>query len=388
MGDIETSATHSFSTRAIHAGQDADPTTGAVVTPISLSTRFAQEAVGEHKGFEYARVQHPTRSALEANIAALEGGATGHAFASGMAAISALMTMIRAGEHVVASDTVYGGTYRLLTQVLDRSGLESSWVDTSDLDAIEAAMTPRTRMVYVETPTNPLMGITDLAGAAAIAHRHGAVLAVDNTFASPYFQRPIEQGADIVMHSATKFLNGHSDALGGLLVATRSEDSEWFAFVQKSAGGVLGPFDAYLTLRGIKTLPVRMERREVNGRAIAEFLAAHGKVARVLYPGLPDHPGHEIHRRQASGFGALISFDVGTVAAAKTVLEAVRVMSLAESLGAVETLISHPATMTHPSVPAAERQRIGLSDGLVRVSVGLENVEDLLADLDQALAAV
>jgi cystathionine beta-lyase/cystathionine gamma-synthase len=377
-----------FSTRAIHAGQKPDPTTGAVNVPIYATSTYVQDGMGVHKGFEYARVQNPTRSALEANIAALEGGATGHAFASGMAAISALMTMIRAGEHVVASDTVYGGTYRLLTQVLDRSGLESSWVDTSNLDAIEAAMTPRTRMVYVETPTNPLMGITDLAAAAAIAHRHGAVLAVDNTFASPYFQRPIEHGADIVMHSATKFLNGHSDALGGLLVATRPEDSEWFAFVQKSAGGVLGPFDAYLTLRGIKTLPVRMERHEVNGRAIAEFLAGHGKVARVLYPGLPDHPGHEIHRRQASGFGALISFDVGSVAAAKTVLEAVRVMSLAESLGAVETLISHPATMTHASVPAAERQRIGLSDGLVRVSVGLENVEDLLADLDQALAAV
>jgi cystathionine beta-lyase/cystathionine gamma-synthase len=377
-----------FSTRAIHAGQKPDPSTGAVNVPIYATSTYVQDGMGVHKGFEYARVQNPTRSALEANIASLEGGATGHAFASGMAAISTLMTMIGAGEHVVASDTVYGGTYRLLTQVLNRSGLESSWVDTSNLEAIEAAMTPRTRMVYVETPTNPLMGITDLAGAAEIAHRHGAVLAVDNTFASPYFQRPIEHGADIVMHSATKFLNGHSDALGGLLVATRPQDSEWFAFVQKSAGGVLGPFDAYLTLRGIKTLPVRMEKHETNGRAVAEFLAAHGKVARVLYPGLPDHPGHEVHRRQASGFGALISFDVGSVAAARVVLEGVRVLSLAESLGAVETLISHPATMTHASVPAAERERIGLTDGLVRVSVGLENVEDLLADLDQALAAL
>jgi cystathionine beta-lyase/cystathionine gamma-synthase len=305
-----------------------------------------------------------------------------------MAAISALMTMIRSGEHVVASDTVYGGTFRLLTQVLDRHGLKSSWVDTGDLAAIEAAMTPQTRMVYVETPTNPMMGITDLAGAAQIAHRHGAVLVVDNTFASPYFQRPIEHGADIVMHSATKFLNGHSDALAGLLVATRPEDSEWFAFVQKSAGGVLGPFDAYLTLRGIKTLAVRMERHETSGRAIAEYLDGHSKVAKVFYPGLDHHPGHDVHRRQATGFGALISFDVGGLAAAKVVLDKVRVLSLAESLGGVETLISHPATMTHASVPAADRQRLGIVDGLVRISVGLEDVADLLDDLEQALAGL
>lgn len=377
-----------FSTRAIHAGQEPDPTTGAVNVPIYATSTYVQDELGKHKGFEYARVQNPTRSALEANVASLEGGLTGHAFASGMAATSCLMTMIRAGEHVVASHTVYGGTYRLLTQVLNRSGVESSWVNTSNLDEIEAAMTPQTRIVFVETPTNPMIGITDLAGAAEIAHAHGAILAVDNTFASPYFQRPIEHGADVVMHSATKFLNGHSDALAGILVAARPEDSEWFAFVQKSAGGVLGPFDSYLTLRGIKTLPVRMERHETNGRAVAEFLDGHPKVARVLYPGLPHHPGHEIHQRQASGFGALVSFDLGTLEAVKTVLDRVRVLSLAESLGAVETLISHPASMTHASVPAEERARIGLGDGIVRVSVGLENVEDLLADLDQALAAI
>jgi cystathionine gamma-lyase/cystathionine beta-lyase/cystathionine gamma-lyase/homocysteine desulfhydrase len=377
-----------FSTRAIHAGQEPDPTTGAVNVPIYATSTYAQEALGKHKGFEYARVQNPTRSALEANIASLEGGRSGHAFASGMAAISALMTMLRSGEHVVASDTVYGGTFRLLTQVLDRYGLTSSWVDTGDLAAIEAAMTTQTRMVYVETPTNPMMGITDLAGAAQIAHRHDALLVVDNTFASPYFQRPIEHGADLVMHSATKFLNGHSDALAGLLVATRPEDGEWLAFVQKSAGGVLGPFDAYLTLRGIKTLAVRMERHEESGRAVAEFLDGHGKVAKVFYPGLEHHPGHAIHRRQATGFGALISFDVGSLTAAKTLLDRLRVLTLAESLGGVETLISHPATMTHASVPAADRLRLGISDGLVRVSVGLEDVADLLEDLDQALAAV
>jgi cystathionine beta-lyase/cystathionine gamma-synthase len=377
-----------FSTRAIHAGQEPDPTTGAVNVPIYATSTYVQDELGKHKGFEYARVQNPTRTALEENIASLEGGASGHAFASGMAAISALMTMIKSGEHIVASHTVYGGTYRLLTQVLDRSGLQSTWVDTSDLDAVEAAITPQTRMVYVETPTNPLMGITDLAGAAEIAHRHGALLAVDNTFASPYFQRPLEHGADIVMHSATKFLNGHSDALGGLLVASRPVDGEWFAFVQKSAGGVLGPFDAFLTLRGIKTLEVRMEKHEANGRAMAEFLDGHPKVGRVFYPGLAAHPGHEVHQRQATGFGALISFDLGSVAAAKTVLDQLRVLSLAESLGGVETLISHPATMTHASVPAEERRRIGLGDGLVRVSVGLENITDLLTDLDQALAAL
>ncbi|MCZ6507300.1 MAG: PLP-dependent aspartate aminotransferase family protein [Acidobacteria bacterium] len=377
-----------FSTRAIHAGQEPDPATGAINVPIYATSTYVQDELGKHKGYEYARVQNPTREALERNIASLEGGLSGHAYASGMAAISTLMTMVKAGEHIVASHTVYGGTYRLLTQVLDRYDLQTSWVDTSNLDEIEAAMTPQTRMLFVETPTNPMMGITDLAGAAEIAHRHGAVLAVDNTFASPYFQRPLEHGADIVMHSATKFLNGHSDALGGLLVAARPEDGEWFAFVSKSAGAVLGPFDAYLTLRGIKTLEVRMERHEANGRTLADYLDAHGKVGRVFYPGLAGHPGHDVHRRQASGFGALISFDVGSLAGAKIVLDRVRVMSLAESLGGIETLISHPATMTHAAVPTAERQRLGIVDGLVRLSVGLENVADLLADLEQALAGL
>jgi cystathionine beta-lyase/cystathionine gamma-synthase len=305
-----------------------------------------------------------------------------------MAAISALLTMVGSGDHVVASHTVYGGTYRLLTQVLDRYGVLSSWVDTSDLDNIEAAVTPATRMVYIETPTNPMMEITDIAGAGAIAHRHGAILAVDNTFASPYFQRPIELGADVVVHSATKFLNGHSDALGGLLVATTEKQRDWFAFVQKSVGAVLSPFDSFLTLRGIKTLAVRMERHERLGGAVAKFLAAHPKVGRVYYPGLPSHPNHAVHKGQASGFGALISFDLGSFGAAKRFLDRLEVMALAESLGGVETLISHPASMTHASIPPAARAKLGITEGLVRVSVGLEDLDDLLGDLERALEAV
>ncbi len=377
-----------FSTRAIHAGQPPDPTTGSVTVPIYATSTYVQEAVGRHKGFEYARIQNPTRSALETNVAALEGGRSGHAFASGMAAIHTLMSLLRSGDHIVASDTVYAGTFRLLTQVLDRYELHSSWVDSSDLQQVEDAVIERTRMVYVETPTNPMMGITDLAAAAEIAHRHDAILAVDNTFASPYFQRPLEHGADIVVHSATKFLNGHSDSLGGVMVARHEEHEEWFAFMQKSAGAVLGPFDAFLTLRGIKTLGVRMDKHEESGRAVAAHLEEHPKVERVFYPGLADHPGRQIHEKQASGYGALIAFDLGSEAAARRVLDRVRVLSLAESLGGVETLISHPATMTHASIPPEERARVGLTDGIVRVSVGLEDLEDLLADLDQALTAV
>jgi cystathionine beta-lyase/cystathionine gamma-synthase len=374
-----------FNTRAIHAGQSPDPTTGSVNVPIYATSTYVQEELGKHKGFEYARVQNPTRFALEANLAAIEGGATGHAFASGMAAITTLATLVRSGEHIVASRNVYGGTFRLFTKVLDRYDLRVSWVDTAKLDEIERAMTPQTRMVYVETPTNPMMDITDLEGASEIAHRHGAFLAVDNTFLSPALQRPIELGADVVVHSTTKFLNGHSDSVGGALIATRQDHGEWFAFVQKSMGGILSPFDSFLVMRGIKTLGVRMERHEANGRAIARFLAEHPKVKTVLYPGLPDHPGHDLQKRQASGFGAMITFDVGGYSEAKVVLDRVRVMSLAESLGGVETLISHPATMTHASVPAEERAKLGLTDGLVRISVGIEDLDDLLGDLDFAL---
>lgn len=377
-----------FSTRAVHAGQPPDPSTGSVSTPIYQTSTYVLDELGKHKGFEYARVQNPTRSALEANVASLEGGLSGHAFASGMAAISTITSLLSAGDHVVASHNVYGGTYRLFTQVLERYNLEFSWVDTSDLANVESAMRDNTKLLFLETPTNPMMEVTDIAGAAEIAHARGALVAVDNTFMSPYFQRPLELGADIVVHSATKFLNGHSDSLGGVLIAKNEAESEWFAFMQKSAGGVLGPMDSFLVLRGIKTLPVRMERHEQSGRKIAAFLDEHPKVVRVLYPGLATHPGHELQKRQAGAFGALISFDLGSHEKAKVFLDGLQILSLAESLGGVETLISQPATMTHASVPEEARLKLGITDGLVRVSVGLEDAEDLVADLERALAQV
>jgi len=374
-----------FSTRAIHAGQAPDARTGAVAVPIYQTSTYAQPELGRHLGYEYARVQNPTREALEDNVASLEGGRSGHAFASGMSAISALLTMVKAGEHVVASQNVYGGTYRFFHHILEGYGLDFTWVDSTDPANIEQAMKDSTRLVYVETPTNPMMEITDIAAAAAVAHSHGAVLAVDNTFMSPYFQRPLERDADIVIHSTTKFLNGHSDSIGGALIARSEEHGEWFDFVQKSVGAILSPFDSFLTLRGIKTLAVRMDRHERNARTIAHFLQEHDAVQRVLWPGLPDHPGHETQQKQASGFGALITFDVGSYEAAKSLLDRVEVLTLAESLGGVETLISHPASMTHASVPAERREELGISDGLIRVSVGIEDAEDLLNDLEQAL---
>jgi cystathionine gamma-lyase/cystathionine beta-lyase/cystathionine gamma-lyase/homocysteine desulfhydrase len=377
-----------FATRAIHAGQPPDPTTGAVAVPIYMTSTYVHDALGEHKGFEYTRVHNPTRFALEDNVASLEEGVTGHAFASGMAAISALLTLVKTGEHVVVSQDVYGGTYRYFTQILEKYGLSFSWVDATSLDTIEAAMRPNTKLLFLETPTNPLMQITDIAAAAEIAHRHGALVAVDNTFLSPYLQRPLTLGADVVVHSTTKYLNGHSDALGGVLVAKDRAQGDWFYFVQKSAGAVMSPFDAFLVMRGIKTLPVRMERHEATAREIAALLADHPKVKRVLYPGLPDHPGFEIQQRQARGFGAMISFEVDGYDAAKRCLDRLEVMSLAESLGGVETLVGHPATMTHASVPPERRAALGLSDGLIRISVGIEDREDLLADLARGLDAV
>jgi cystathionine beta-lyase/cystathionine gamma-synthase len=374
-----------FSTICIHAGQTPDAGTGAIITPIFQTSTYVQDALGQHKGYEYARTQNPTRTALEQNIAAIEGGTAAYAFASGMAAIDAITTLLQAGDHVVVTDNTYGGTFRLFDKVLRKYGLEFSYVDTSQLDAIERAMQPHTKMLFVETPTNPVMRLTDIAAAAAIAHRHGARLVVDNTFASPAVQRPIALGADLVMHSTTKYLNGHSDSVGGVVIATRGEDIEWLKFIQNAAGAILSPFDSWLVLRGTKTLTVRVAQHNANGMALAEFLAAHPKVTKVLYPGLPDHPQHELAKRQMKGFGGMLTFDVGTFEAARRVCNRVKLMALAESLGGVETLMSHPASMTHASVPPERRQAIGLTDSMVRISAGIEDPADLIADLTQAL---
>lgn len=380
--------TAGFGTRCIHAGQEPDPATGAIITPIYQTSTYVQDGLGRHKGHEYARTSNPTRSALEANVAALEGGRAGFAFASGMAAIGAIATLLRAGDHVVVTDNTYGGTFRLFEQVLTRSGLTFSYVDTSDAARTAAAMRAETKMLFVETPTNPMLRLTDLEAVSAVAHERGAVVVVDNTFASPYIQQPLALGADLVIHSTTKYLNGHSDSVGGLVVAVGDEHVEWLKFVQNAAGAILGPFDAWLVLRGTKTLALRMAQHNANGLALARFLAAHPKVSAVHYPGLADHPQHALASRQMRGYGGMVSFDVGSLAAATTVLERVRIFALAESLGGVESLISHPASMTHASVPPARRAAIGLTDSLVRISAGIEDVDDLTADLAQALAGI
>ena len=374
-----------FSTICLHAGQEPDPSTGAIITPIYQTSTYVQEGLGRHKGFEYARTQNPTRFALERNIAAMEGGTTGFAFASGMAAIGAVATMLKAGDHVVVSENTYGGTYRLFERVLTRYDLRFTYVDTADLAATDRAFTPATRLLFVETPTNPIMRLTDLRGAAEVAHRHHARLVVDNTFASPYIQRPIELGADLVVHSTTKYLNGHSDSVGGIVVAVHADDIEWLSFVQNAEGAILSPFDSWLVLRGTKTLPIRMRQHSANGLALAEFLAGHPKVARLYYPGLPSHPQHALAKRQMHGFGGMLAFDVGSLEAARTVLDSVRLLALAESLGGVESLISHPASMTHASVPPEWRAALGITDGLVRISAGIEDIEDLKEDVIQAL---
>jgi cystathionine beta-lyase/cystathionine gamma-synthase len=374
-----------FATICVHAGQEPDPSTGAIITPIYQTSTYVQEALGKHKGYEYARTQNPTRAALEANIAAIEGGKAAFAFASGMAAEGAVMTLLQAGDHIVVTDNTYGGTYRLFERVLRKYQLDFTYVDTSNLGEIRRAIRPTTKMLFLETPTNPVLRITDLAGACEIAHDHGVVVVVDNTFASPYVQRPIGFGADVVVHSTTKFLNGHSDSVGGVAVAVRDDHIEWLRFVQNAEGAILGPMDAWLVLRGTKTLPLRMERHNASARILAEFLASHPKVKKVHYPGLPNHPQHALATRQMRGFGGLISFELGSLDHVRTLLNNVRLMALAESLGGVETLISHPATMTHASVPPERRQQIGLTDDMVRVSVGIEDVDDLKDDLTQAL---
>jgi len=374
-----------FSTICIHAGQAPDPSTGAIVTPIYQTSTYVQDALGVHKGYEYARTRNPTRSALEANLAAIENGKAGFCFASGMAATAAVMTLLKAGDHVVATDNLYGGTYRLFERVLRKYDLDFTYTDTSQLPELERAIRPATRLVFLETPTNPVLGVTDLAAACTIAHGHGVPVVVDNTFASPYVQRPIEFGADLVIHSTTKFLNGHSDSVGGAVIAVRDDHIEWLGFVQNAEGAILGPMDAWLVLRGTKTLPLRMERHNANAMVLAEYLASHPKVPVVHYPGLASHPQHQLARRQMRGFGGLIAFRAGSFERARTVLNSVRLVSLAESLGGVETLISHPATMTHASVPADRRQQLGITDDLIRLSVGVEDVDDLKDDLAQAL---
>ena len=377
-----------FSTICIHAGQTPDPSTGAIITPIYQTSTYVQDALGVHKGYEYARTQNPTRAALEANVAAIENGKAGFAFASGMAAEGAVMTLLQSGDHVVVTDNTYGGTYRLFERVLRKYQLDFSYVDTSNSEEIRKAIRPSTKMLFLETPTNPVLRLTDLTAACEIAHERGVFVVVDNTFASPYVQRPLDFGADLVVHSTTKFLNGHSDSVGGIVIAVRDDHIEWLRFVQNAEGAILGPMDAWLVLRGTKTLPIRMERHNANAEVLAGYLASHPKVKRVHYPGLASHPQHGLATRQMRGFGGLISFELGTFERARTLLNSVRLMALAESLGGVETLISHPATMTHASVPADRRAAIGVTDDLVRLSVGIEDVDDLKEDLAQALDLV
>lgn len=378
-----------FSTTCIHTGQEPDPSTGAVVVPIFATSTYVQEELGKNKGYEYARVSNPTRTRLETNLAALEGGTSAHVFASGMAAVTAVtQCFLKQSDHLICGHNVYGGVPRLFNQVLANYGVEFSYVDTSDLDAVKKAMRRNTRILWVETPTNPLMVLTDIKEVARIAHSGGAELVVDNTFMSPYFQQPLALGADMVMHSTTKFLNGHSDGLGGVIAATKPVHAEKLAFMQKTSGAILSPFECWLVLRGVKSLAVRMEKHDENGREIADFLRKHPKVKQVLYPGFNDHPQHALAKKQMTGFGSMITFETGSLKNAKKMLAKVRVCSLGESLGGVETLISHPATMTHAALGEKGRKQIGLTDGMVRISVGIEDVDDLLADLDQALAAI
>lgn len=377
--------TFGIATRAVHAGQEPEPLAGSVTMPIFQTSTYVQEGIGKNKGYDYARTVNPTRQALERNVAALEGGTHGLAFGSGMGAIHGVLTLLSAGDHVVCGENVYGGTHRLMDKILSRLGLSFTFVDTRDADTVAAAVTPQTRMLFVETPTNPLMRLADLAALGDLAKDRKLLFVVDNTFATPVFQRPFEFGADIVLHSTTKYLNGHSDMVGGI-VALRSDDlAAQLQFIQKSVGAVPGPFDCWLALRGTKTLPLRMRQHDANGRRIAEWLAADQRVLAVFYPGLPSHPQHDLACRQMMGFGGMLSIEAGSLERARGIVERTRLFALAESLGGVESLIGHPASMTHAAVPPAMRQAMGLTDGLVRLSVGIEDAEDLIADLDQAL---
>ena len=377
-----------FGTRAIHAGQRPDPLAGAIMTPVYFTSTYVQDALGQHKGYEYARGKNPTREALERNVAALERGQYGFAFASGVGATDAIMKLLAAGDHVICGENVYGGTFRLFERLLKSFGLTFSFVDTRDPQRIADAVTPATKVIWIETPTNPLMRLTDIASASTIAKRAGARLVVDNTFASPYFQQPLSLGADMVMHSTTKYLNGHSDMIGGMVVTNDDGLAERLQFILNASGAVPGPMDCFLALRGTKTLHLRMPRHDENGRRIAAWLAQRWGEERVIYPGLPSHPQHELAKRQMKGFGGMVAVEMGSKDAAGKMLGRVKVFSLAESLGGVESLISHPASMTHGSVPAEVKQAMGLSDGLVRLSCGVEDGDDLVADLEQAFAGL
>jgi cystathionine beta-lyase/cystathionine gamma-synthase len=378
-----------FSTRAIHDGQEPETLTGAVGVPIYATSTYQQDELGKPRlGYEYSRVSNPTRDRLEANLASLEGGMAARVFASGMAAVTAFCQMMRAGDHVVAGDNLYGGTPRFFDQVMAKFGITFTYVDTKNPENVAAAMQSGTRYVYLETPTNPLMALTDIAEVSAVAHGKGAEVIVDNTFMSPYFQRPLELGADMVLHSTTKFLNGHSDGLGGVIVCSTAEQAANLAFLQKASGAILSPFESWLILRGVKTLAVRMKQHDVNGRAVADYLQKHPRVKKVIYPGLAEHPQHELAKRQMKGFGSMITIDTGSLENAKKMVKRLRLCILGESLGGVETLVSHPATMTHAAVGAEGRAKIGLTDGMVRISVGIEDVDDILADLEQALVGI
>jgi cystathionine gamma-lyase len=378
----------SFETLAIHAGQSPDPTTGAIMTPVYLTSTYVQESPGVHKGYEYSRTQNPTRHALQDCLAALEGARHGLAFASGLAATDAILHLLEAGDHVVASDDVYGGTFRIFDKVYRRHGLSFSYVDMSDPANVERALTPRTKLVWIESPTNPMLKIVDLAAVAAIARAHGARTVVDNTFATPYFQKPLAHGIDVVAHSTTKYLNCHSDVIGGAVATNDPELHDRLKFLQNAVGGVPSPLDSFLVLRGLKTLHVRMDRHAENALAVARFLEAHPQVERVTYPGLPSHPQHALAQRQMTGFGGMLTFVIrGGLGAARAFLENVRIFACAESLGGVESLIEHPAIMTHASVPRETREALGIADGLIRVSAGIERADDLLADLERGLAA-
>jgi len=374
-----------FSTKAIHAGQNPEPLSGAVITPVYLTSTYVQERLGKHKGYEYSRVSNPTRTALEDNIAALEEGRYGMAFGSGMAAIDALFRLLKPSDHVIVSRNVYGGTYRIGKMVWENFRLQFDFVDTTDISALERSIRQETRMIFIETPTNPTMEITDLSAIARIAKRNRLISVCDNTFATPYLQNPLPYGIDIVMHSLTKYLNGHSDMVGGIVVTNDLQVAEKLKFIQKSVGGILSPFDAWLCLRGTKTLAVRMEQHGKSAMEVALWLSKQRKVRHVYYPGLPSHPQHRLAKRQMKNFGGMISFDLGSFAAAKKMLNRVKLCALAESLGGVESLICHPATMTHASIPPERRKSIGVTDGMVRISVGLEDAEDIIEDLKRAL---